>query len=265
MQRLLDIAYLVPPIMEQFDSVCAQRLDDDRIDSEPILQIRKRSITQKLLRLLCSLHSVWHELQIWEAGLQNHDEAVLLYISKLSSWSNASRDPDESLRGKIFAVTYTFPSFELAGALIYKAAVEIFVLELMADLKQHVVDRSGEISGSATASPTTTSEADFVMERKATGILAEDILSRDSGDLQQMSLDAARRICSALEYFFGQDKKMTGRLVALFPFETAYRTFKKHSCADDGNGCRRELLFCDMVAEQLQREGVPTNFQSSST
>jgi len=117
----------------------------------------------------------------------------------------------------------------------------------------------------AAASPNDMGEADDTMESTVAGTPAENMLSRSMEDLNQMALDAARRICSAFEYFFEDDKKRTGRMVALFPFETAYRTFKKHASDGDGNDCRRELLFCEMVNEKLCSEGIPTNFQPPST
>jgi len=135
LQRLLDIAYLVPPIMEQFDTIRAQGSDGN---SPPESAPKERTTsTQKMLsQLLCSTLSVWNKLQTWEAGLQNRDESIQLHISRFSSWSNTSRDQEEELYGKIIAVSYSFPSFELGVALIYKAAVEIFVVELMAHLRQ---------------------------------------------------------------------------------------------------------------------------------
>jgi hypothetical protein len=42
-------------------------------------------------------------------------------------------------------------------------------------------------------------------------------------DLRQTSLDAACRICCSLEYFFERKKKVIGRMVSLFHFETADR------------------------------------------
>jgi len=264
LQRLLDIAYLVPPIMEQFDSIRTQGSDGSS-PPESAPKKRRPSTQNMLSQLLCSTHSVWSELQTWEAGLQNHDESVQLYISRFSSWSNASRDQEEEVYGKIIAVSYSFPSFELGVALIYKAAVEIFVVELMADLKQDIGDRLGGMPVSAAASLNDVGKVDDAVESIVAGTPTEDMLSRSIEDLNQMALDSARRICSAFEYFFEEDKKRIGRMVALFPFETAYRTFKKHASDGDGNDCRRELLFCEMVNEKLHSEGIPTNFQPSST
>jgi hypothetical protein len=46
--------------------------------------------------------------------------------------------------------------------------------------------------------------------------------------LLTFAIDAASRICSSLDYFFEKDKKVIGRMVSLFPFETAHRIFKKY-------------------------------------
>jgi hypothetical protein len=257
LQLLLDIAYLVPPLMEQFDSIGTQTLDQNR-SPESVPRIRSQSIQQILSRLLRSAQSILRRLKTWEAGLQNHDEGVQLFISRFSSWSNASRDQDESLCGKIFAVSYTFPSFELAAALVYHEAVKIFVLELIGDIKQYIENRLEGFSCSVAAGPNTMGKADDMIKGGIAGTTSEDISLRSVADLHQASLDAARQICSSLEYFFERDKKMIGRMVALFPFETAHRIFKKHGIAGAGNGCRRELLFCDMVNERLQTEGIST-------
>lgn len=247
--------------MEQFDSIGTQRPDQNRFP-ESILRTRSQSIQRILSRLLRSAQSILRRLKTWEAGLQNHDEGVQLFISRFSSWSNASRNKDESLRGKTFAVSYTFPSFELAVTLVYHEAVKISVLGLIGDIKQFIEDRLEGFSSSLAAGPNTMSKADDVIKGVISGASSEDISLRSVADLHQASLDAARQICCSLEYFFEPDRKVIGRMVSLFPFETAHRTFKKHRSAGDGNGCRRELLFCDMVIESLQKEGIPT-FSSS--
>lgn len=245
--------------MEKFDSIRTQPSDQYSFP-ESALHARIPSIHRRLSRLLCFAQSILRKIETWKANLQNHDEEVQLYISRLSSWSNAPRDQDELLRGKIFAVSYTFPSFELAAALVYHEATKIFVLELIGDITRHIRDRFEELSSPVTAGPNTISEADNAINGVLAGTISEDISLGSAADLRQTSLDAARQICSSLEYFFEQDKKVVGRLVSLFPFETAHRAFKKYGSAGDRNGCRRELLFCEMVAERLQREGIPTIF-----
>lgn len=143
-------------------------------------------------------------------------------------------------------------------ALVYHEAVKIFVLELIGDIKQHVENRFEGFSSSAAAGPNIMREADDLIEGVIAGTPSENMSLRCVADPHQASLDAARRICSSLEYFFERDKKVIGRWTSLFPLESARRIFKKHWSAGDGNGFRRELLFCDMVIERLQSEGIPT-------
>ena len=201
-----------------------------------------------------------NKLKTWESDLQNQDERVQLYLCRFSSWNNATLDPDESLYGKIFPVSYTFPSFELAAALIYHEAVKTFVLELIGDITQYIEDRLERFSSLIVVGSPTMIEVDDIAKRGNTGATSGDISPRSVADLRGASIDAASRICSSLEYFFEKDKKVIGQMVSLFPFEAAHRIFRKYESAFEGNRYRRELLFCDMVVKRLQREGIPTRF-----
>jgi hypothetical protein len=240
----------------------SQRLDRHSFP-ESTLHTRSQAIQQILLRLLRSAHFILNKLKTWESSLQNQDERVQLYLCRFSSWNNATRDPEESLYGKIFPVSYTFPSFELAAALIYHEAVKTFVLELIGDVRKYIEDGLERFSSVVVAGSPTMIEVDDILKRGNTGATSGDIFPRSVADLRHASIDAASRICSSLEYFFEKDKKVIGRMISLFPFETAHRILKKYGSACKGNRGRRELLFCDMVVERLQREGIPTTFPSS--
>jgi hypothetical protein len=248
--------------MERFDLI-QNKISDHHSFPESVLHARSRTIQQILLPLLRSAQFILKKLKTWESGLQNQDERVQLYLCRFSSWNNATRDPDESLYGKIFPVSYTFPSFELAAALIYHEAVKTFVLELIGDITQYIENRSERFPSLVVAGSPTMIEVNEIAKSGNTEATSSNISPRSVADLRCASIDAASRICSSLEYFFEKDMKVIGRMVSLFPFETAHRIFKKDGSALERNRCRRELLFCDMVVERLQREGIPTTFPSS--
>jgi hypothetical protein len=264
LQRLLNIAYLVPPLMERFYLMRNQRSDHYSFP-ESVLHTRSQDIQQILLRLLRSAQTIMNKLETWESGLQNQDERVQLYLCRFSSWNNATRGPGESLYGKIFPVSYTFPSFELAAALIYHEAVKTFVPELIGDITQYIEGRLEIFSSLVVASYPTVIEVDDIVKSGNTGVTSGDTSPRSVADLRRASIDGASHICSSIEYLFEKDKKVIGRMVSLFSFKTAHRIFKKYGGAFERNRCRRELLFYDMVVERLQREGIPTTFPSSPT
>jgi hypothetical protein len=195
--------------MERFDLIRNQRSDHHSFP-ESVLHTRSQALQQILLRLLRPAQSILNKLKAWESGLQNQDEGVQLYLCRFSSWNNAARDPDESLYGKIFPVSYTFPSFELAAALIFHEAVKTFALELIGDITQYIEDRLEILSSLVVASYSTVIEVDHIVKTGNTGVTSSDISPRSIADLQRASIDAASRICSSLEYFFEKDKKVIG-------------------------------------------------------
>jgi hypothetical protein len=88
------------------------------------------------------------------------------------------------LYGKIFPVSYTLPSFELAAALIYHEAVKNFVLELTGDITQYVEDRLERFSSLVVARYPTVIGVDDIVQSGSTRVTSGDISPRSVANLR---------------------------------------------------------------------------------
>lgn len=217
-QTLTDSTILLPAIMENWDGVVMERqLEEDGILVD--VHVFKGFIHDVL--------KIKRAINDWESNLRGaHDESRLFIPN--SSGTELLSDSDNS--GKVFPISYTFPTFDIAAAIVYYEAVIIFVngflLEMMAYAK-----------GSETY----------------------ELLSMEG--LTTESLESADRICQSLDYFFHKDKRMIGRIVILSPFEAArglYASLLKRQTesTDELDALVQKLKFCETITERIRDEGL---------
>ncbi|KAH7311888.1 hypothetical protein BKA65DRAFT_542799 [Rhexocercosporidium sp. MPI-PUGE-AT-0058] len=72
----------------------------------------------------------------------------------------------------------------------------------------------------------------------------------------QESYKWSRISCQCLEYFFARDQNVVGRLLCLFPFDTAWLTFAELSTSYKMN-MSTELDWCTATSERIKESGLP--------
>ena len=136
-------------------------------------------------------------------------------------------------------ISYKFPNFEIAAALMYYETVHIFLYQFITEM----------------VLSTQTTNA---FGSKYSSILVQNF---NIQDLTAKSLECADRICQSLEYFFQRDMRMIGRIVILSPFEAVRRLFARLHQNGTGDvfqdiALAEKMRFCDMIAERIRAEGL---------
>jgi hypothetical protein len=218
LQTLIDSAVLLPALMEKWDKITqkSQRAGVDiPMDNRPVDRF-----VQDALRIQTAIND-------WEADLRGGDDKSQLYIAHLSKTKISSEAEDS---GKVFPISYTFPNFDIAAALVYYETVRIFLNGFLMEL---IV---------------------YAQNSKAVPCLSIQ-------DLTTNSLECADRICQSLEYFFRSDKRMIGRFVILSPFEAVRGLVARLLQSGTGDVVQDALLvqkmrFCETIAQRIKAEGL---------
>jgi hypothetical protein len=66
----------------------------------------------------------------------------------------------------------------------------------------------------------------------------------------------SRIACQCMEYFFARDPKVVGRIVCLFPFDSAWAAFTELS-GKYGKDLSNELRWCRNAAARIEATGLP--------
>ncbi|KAF4628392.1 hypothetical protein G7Y89_g9753 [Cudoniella acicularis] len=204
LQTLIDRCIGVPALMEKWDIAVQNNMLNPNTLNDFI---------QEALEFQTTIND-------WEIRLRG-DEKTQLYIGQISQPNNS---PNYENSANFFPISYRFPTFDIAGALMYYDTVQILLYELLVEM------------GFACRRLKASSPDSFL------GVEVEEI---NTPDLIEKSAECADRICQSVDYFFDKDKRMIGRIVILLPFETA-RGFYGRLCGSWGNidvgGVRDERL-----------------------
>jgi hypothetical protein len=192
-------------------------------------------------------HPVIHELVVealtiqqslgdWEDNLRQGDKKSQLYIARLTDKFNTPADNDES--GNVFPIAYDFPGFDLASALMFYEAIQIYLFGLLVEMIEYPPNTEEPLDGMA-----------FTPPLNIQGLTAQ-------------SVECADRICQSVDYFFEADKRIIGRIVMMFPFESSRALFARMAQRGSGNPqedrtLTRKLQFCDTVVRRFKNEGLP--------
>lgn len=220
MQTLIDSAVLLPALMEKWDKTQkAHRPGADLPKDNPPVD----TFIQEALQIQTAINA-------WEADLRGGDDKSQLYIAHLSRTNISSEEAEASGIGKVFPISYTFPSFDIAAAIMYYETVHIFLNGFLTELLTYPSDSKAIPPLSITA-------------------------------LTAQSLECADRICQSLEYFFRRDKRMIGRIVILSPFEAVRGLVAGLLQNGAGDAAQDALLvqkmkFCETIAERIKAEGL---------
>jgi hypothetical protein len=137
--------------------------------------------------------------------------------------------------GKTFPISYTFPNWDAAAALSYRDTAQIFLSQLLIDMKTCARDPSATYP-----------------ELNAFGV--ESMISK--------AIEPADRVCQSPEYFFEDNKRMIGRMVILAPFEAARGLYKGICLSGTGNaevdeGLSERVRFYEAITERIRAGGMP--------
>jgi hypothetical protein len=93
--------------------------------------------------------------------------------------------------------------------------------------------------------------------------IAEDLalqgqpISDVRSEATNQTLEYARRICHSLPYYFDKTKGMLGKLISMFPFDSAWQTFIRANDDQELDAdYSREVDFCRSTARRYQEMGI---------
>lgn len=226
LQTLLDVALQIPSLMERFDTFSHLTERDISVNASAIRVLAVEALT------------VQESLKDWKNNLCQGDKKSQLYIPRCTSEVNITGDIHES--GNVFSISYEFPGFDLASALIFYEAIQIFLYGFLVQMVEYDRKIGQALNVSTFATP------------------PWNVCS-----LNTQSLECANRICQSVDYFFKADKRIIGRVVMMFPFESSRALYAR--MAENGTGnpqhkkiLLRKLQFCDTVVQRFRDEGLPT-------
>lgn len=224
LQTLIDSAIHLPALIENWDRT---RLSTQLTGVENKIDI---SVVDNFMQHTLAIQRAVND---WEADLRGRDDKSQLYIAHLADTKYSS----EASIPWIFS--YTFPSFEIAAALMYYETVHIFVYQFITEMILFT-------------------QAANALDSKYCSVLVQ---SFNIQGLTAKSLECADRICQSLEYFFDRDMRMIGRIVILSPFEAVRSLFARLHQIGTGDvfqdvALAQKVRFCDNIAERIRAEGL---------
>ncbi|KAL2070498.1 hypothetical protein VTL71DRAFT_13524 [Oculimacula yallundae] len=216
---VIDISYSIPVLMQKFTRIrqSAQYFDDE-------------SFTEDLYELLLLILGVQQAFDNWDVLYRGGDETSGLYFPRIASTLNT---PEIDNLGSVFPISYEFPNWNIASALMYYEMSRIYLNGLQIQVETCIRQRS------------LTTEDDPV----------------DTKHLTKNSIGCADRICQSVEWFFEDNKKMIGKMVVMAPFEAA-KGFFVHLCEVNGGdldfdaSLEQKARFCDIVMQRLKEGGM---------
>lgn len=122
LQTIIDHAFRIPNLVERFDAL--QR-------SIQVPGSMDMTDGQILHGLILDALDIQKYIEQWEASITEGDDKSQLYIVRLADHGSfVSADI-----GKTFPVSYTFPNWDTAAALAYLDTAQIFLSQLLIDMK----------------------------------------------------------------------------------------------------------------------------------
>ena len=214
LHTVIDIAFSIPALMQRFDLLqhSKQALDDASFYGN------LRGIKSEALAIQKAFNN-------WNKHSQFGDKTSQLYIARLSS---TIEKPKIINIKDIYPISFTFPNWDAASALVYYEMSRIYLNSLLIDIDTCL--RPCNSNNSSVAHH-------FV----------------DMESLTNQSIACADRICQSLQFFFEDHDRMIGRMVVLAPFEVAKSLFTQLCDARCGDSevdasLKRKLEFCEVVA-----------------
>jgi hypothetical protein len=193
-QTLIDIAYLIPELMEEYDSTGLASIGH----------------LHQMLQRLRQFHDL---LDYWKRNFEVTVNVPLVVVKET--------DSDDLFPNEIH-----FAAMGAATSLLYYYAFKIYLNQMIIDIAEDLALQGQPIPGIR-------SEA------------------------KDQALGYARRICRSLPYCFEKDKGALGKLISMFPFDSAWQTFVRANDdpeldADYG----REVDFCRLTARRYEQAGI---------
>jgi hypothetical protein len=193
-QTLLDVAYLVPELMEEYDSTQLASVDH----------------LHQILRRLRQFHNL---IDQWK---RNFEVTVMVQLVTVKETHSNDLFPNE----------IHFAAMGVATSLLYYYAFKIHLYQMIIDIAEDLA----------------------LLGRSISAIRLE---------ATNQALEYARRICRSLPYCFEKKKGALGKLISMFPFDSAWQTFvRANEDPELDADYSREVEFCRSTALQYQKMGI---------
>jgi hypothetical protein len=223
MQTLIDPAFQLPVLMEAFDKtrIAMQLKRSDTESNQQILDELKKDAL-----------GIEKAIDEWDTKIHGGAKKLTLFIEHCSESLQSLKDETTVP----YPITYTFPNFEIAAALMYSEMIKIFLYQLIIDLATWARECS---IGDSDALP--------------------DI---DTEECSTKAVECADRICQSTDYFLEDHKRMVGRMVFLNPFAAAKSLLSGLSKTGTWDSEKDVLLkmkaeYCEAVNDRCKVEGLP--------
>ena len=172
---------------------------------------------------------VENAIKNWDDKLRGGDGRLKIYDERL---------PVETLNDTTpvaYPVQFSFLSFEVAAAFIFCEMIKIFLYQL-------IIDMTTCARGASTGDYGAFSDIDIQ-------------------EYQAKVIKSADNLCQSTDYFFIEHQRMVGRMIVLFPFETAQTLLRGLSRTGTGDPAQDALLelkveFCESVQSSLKAGGL---------
>lgn len=236
LQTLLDLAYRIPPVIDQFHTLVAARTP-----------ARREAHCHEIQLSWDRAWSIRCDIEAWKGRLEeNHRHRhpqESLYQTTFAAWDNRSVDPAEGRVGKIFPLAYIFSDLPIAASMTWYDAIQVCLAEYLIDMASHL-RRSSEhpFSSGAEAQSPWPGYIDSPLLADPTSVISQ---------LKQEILDRTTRICQSAEYFFAADKSLVGPICFLFPNGVAMRAFCQNDHQTSWSRYRDEV---DALSDERSRQ-----------
>ncbi|KAI1063844.1 hypothetical protein LB506_005860 [Fusarium annulatum] len=222
--RLLDIFLRVPGLLSRARAVTASQPSQATLNGG--------------LEALMALLALNGELNQWVESYQ--------YTYPTTHWpelSTASSSTDSEELGRLYPVSFQFPSYHIAETMILYWAIQVLIHASISSLYTRSTSSEKDI---------TIFEADDLSPKDNDKISLADIQRiLDTSDVMSWPETSARYICQSVEYFFQKEFRGMGAGVVLSPLLVVQACLSKSA-----REFSREIAWIDETIGRVQRNGA---------
>lgn len=222
--RLLDIFLRVPGLLSRARAVTASQPSQATLNGG--------------LQALAALLALNGELNQWVESYQ--------YTYPTTHWpelSTASSSTDSEKLGRLYPVSFQFPSYHIAETMILYWTIQVLIHASISSLYTRSTSSEKDI---------TIFEADDLSPKDNDKISLADIQRiLDTSDVMSWPETSARYICQSVEYFFQKEFRGMGAGVVLSPLLVVQACLSRSA-----REFSREIAWIDETIGRVQRNGA---------
>ena len=233
LQRLLDIAFGLPPLLEKWKNAKLNSLQTVARQSRQSESQGSMS-TAGMTGLLREMLQIHEDLYSWHEAFWKTHQRSSQFAMQSSTWENIHFDPAEVTEGKLFSTSYTFSHFPIAMASIYYDGIRIQLFK-----------NADEICTEIAARSETSTNPGFLGSQNQYNATLKFLRGEEL-------VTSINRVLQCAEYFLDMDKKLVGPTTYMFAFHVSFSALCRLGKINPKDAYQRQIRFCRLISAKYE-------------